>query len=315
MTDFTSSRPGQINGAGAADALFLKVFPGEILTAFNANNVMMPLHTVRSIASGKSAQFPALGKATAQYHVPGVQLLGSNLIGSNERVIYIDSLLTSDVFTSNIDDAMTHFDVRGEYAAQLGQSLALKADKQLLQVTALAARAAATITGGDGGTALTNASAATDGDVLAGMIFNSAQIFDEKNLPENDRYVAVKPAQYYLLVQTTKVINRDWGGAGVYADGKVLKVAGVSIVKTNNVPSTLIAAAESGVNANNTYHGDFSKTVALAFQKGAVGTVKLMDLGTEKEYQVSRQGTLMVAKYAMGHGILRPECAVEIATP
>ena len=24
------------------------------------------------------------------------------------------------------------------------------------------------------------------------------------------------------------------------------------------------------------------------------------------------QGTLMAAKYAMGHGILRPECAVEI---
>jgi len=55
MTDYTPSRPGQINGSGATDALFLKVFPGEILTSFNANNVMMNLHVTRSIASGKSA--------------------------------------------------------------------------------------------------------------------------------------------------------------------------------------------------------------------------------------------------------------------
>jgi len=312
MTNLTPSRVGQINGAGATDALFLKVFPGEILTAFNANNVMMPLHMVRSIASGKSAQFPAIGKATAAYHTPGAELLGSNAILANEKIINIDALLTADVSIALIDEAMNHYDVRGEYARQLGEALALKADKQLLQTTVLAARAAANITGGDAGTALTNAAAGTDGDILASMIFNAAQVFDEKNLPENDRYVVVKPAQYYLLVQTTKVINKDWGGSGVYADGKVLKVAGVSIVKSNNVPSSVINAATG---ENNTYSGDFSKTVAVAFQKGAVGTVKLLDVSTEKEYSVRHQATLVVAKYAMGHGILRPECAVEIATP
>jgi len=42
--------------------------------------------------------------------------------------------------------------------------------------------------------------------------------------------------------------------------------------------------------------------------------VKLLDLGMESEYQISRQGTLMVAKYAVGHGVLRPEAAVELST-
>ena len=37
---------------------------------------------------------------------------------------------------------------------------------------------------------------------------------------------------------------------------------------------------------------------------------KLLDLTTESEYQIERQGTLFVAKYAMGHGILRPECSI-----
>ena len=60
------SRLGQAAGAGDSNALFLKQFAGEILTAFQRANVMMPLHTVRSIQSGKSAQFPVTGTASAR---------------------------------------------------------------------------------------------------------------------------------------------------------------------------------------------------------------------------------------------------------
>lgn len=36
--------------------LFLKVFSGEVITAFEENTVTLDKHTVRTIASGKSAQ-------------------------------------------------------------------------------------------------------------------------------------------------------------------------------------------------------------------------------------------------------------------
>ena len=52
----------------------------------------------------------------------------------------------------------------------------------------------------------------------------------------------------------------------------------------------------------------------IAGHGSAVGTVKLLDLATESEYQIERQATLFAAKYAMGHGVLRPECAVEVFT-
>jgi hypothetical protein len=48
--------------------------------------------------------------------------------------------------------------------------------------------------------------------------------------------------------------------------------------------------------------------------RSAVGTVKLIDLGMEMAYDIRRQGTLIVGKYAVGDGILRPESAVEIKT-
>ena len=65
------SRLGQVNLTGDTDALFLKVFSGEILTTFEELNVMKDLHMVRTIQSGKSAQFPLTGIATAKYHTPG----------------------------------------------------------------------------------------------------------------------------------------------------------------------------------------------------------------------------------------------------
>lgn len=46
---------GQVNNAGAQDALFLKVFSGEVMTAFQEVCVTEPRHIVRNISSGKSA--------------------------------------------------------------------------------------------------------------------------------------------------------------------------------------------------------------------------------------------------------------------
>ncbi len=53
----------------------------------------------------------------------------------------------------------------------------------------------------------------------------------------------------------------------------------------------------------------------LCFTKEAVGTVALKDLSmqmTGSEYKAMTQSTMMVASYAVGHGILRPDCCVSL---
>lgn len=55
MADATVSRLGQSKGAGATDALFLKVFAGEVLEAFDTKQQTADKHLVRTIKSGKSA--------------------------------------------------------------------------------------------------------------------------------------------------------------------------------------------------------------------------------------------------------------------
>jgi hypothetical protein len=323
MANATVSRLGLVNNTGTDfDALFLKVFSGEVLTAFARNNIFNEaLHSVRTITSGKSAQFPVTGTATAAYHTPGTPLVGANQILANEKIISIDDLLISQAFVSNLDELKNHYDVRATYADELGKALAKKYDENVAKVIANASRASTTLTGGNGGITATLASgnttsAAVSGDELAGAIYDIAQTMDERDIPPTDRFCVLPPAEYYKLAESaTRTVDVDFnpGGNGSFASGRVQQIAGIPVMMSNNVPQTNVSSNPSG--ANNTYSGDDSKTIGLVFHKSAVGTVKLMDMTTEisgSDYGIMYQGTLMVAKYALGHGILRPECAATI---
>ena len=176
-------------------------------------------------------------------------------------------------------------------------SLSRTFDEQVLRVIGLAARASATVSGENGGSVITSATAGTNADVLIAAAFDAAQAMDEKDVPSSDRYFAVKPDLYYLLVNSSsKLINRDYGneGNGSIARGTVMSVAGMEIVKTNNLPSTNVTTGPTA------YRGNFSTTVALAWQKAAAGTVKLMDLSMQMSNEIRYQGTLLVGRYAVG---------------
>ena len=324
MANATVSRLGLVDNSGTGfDALFLKVFSGEVLTAFARNNIFNEaLHSVRTITSGKSAQFPVTGTATAAYHTPGNPLVGANQIRAGERVISIDDLLISQAFVSNLEELKNHYDVRATYADELGKALAKTYDENVAKVIANASRASSTITGPAGGLTLTlgsgnTASANVSGDEIAAAIYDIAQTFDERDIPPTDRFCVLPPAEYYKLAESaTRTVNVDFnpgGGNGSFASGNVQQIAGIPILKSNNIPQSNVSGEVSGT--NNSYAGDDSKTIGLVFHKSSVGTVKLMDMTTEisgQDYGIMYQGTLMVAKYALGHGILRPECAAAI---
>ncbi|MQB00669.1 MAG: capsid protein [Actinobacteria bacterium] len=312
--DFTVSRFGSVNGSGDAEALFLKQWSGEVLTSFHEMNVTDDKHLIRTIASGKSAQFPATGVVTAAYHTPGAYLVGQS-VNSNEVVISIDDLLVADVFVDTLDDAMNHFDMRSIYTSEAALALSEQQDRHVLQQGYIAAAASATITGGDAGTEITDADASTNGSSLAGSLFDAAQALDENKVTEMDRFAFVKPAQYYLLVQTTDAINRDWGGSGAYSEGKIFRVAGLNIVKTNNLANgSDISTAPGHGDADARHAVNATNYVALVMQKAAVGTVRLIGLQNEMAYVIQNQGHLIISKYAQGHSALRPECAALIKT-
>lgn len=309
----TPSRLGQINATGDEFALFLKQFGGEVLTQFDEVNKVLPLVTQRTIANGRSAQFPVIGNTVAKYHAPGTEITGTAIV-HNEVTLTVDMPLVADAFIANIDEAMNHYEVRSPYGRKLGLALSTTLDRHLLQTAVKAARSAARISTDSGGSVITVANMKTDMDVLVASLFDAATILDNKNVPEDGRFVFLTPAVYNKLAQNTKVLNKDWGGAGVFADGKVLRVAGIEIYKSAHTPSTNVLTGTLLAGYADKYLGDFSKTAGIVMTADTVGALKLMDIQMEAEYSVRWQGTLMVAKYAMGHGVLNPATAVELAS-
>jgi len=261
-------------------------------------------------------QFPVIGNMPdAEYHTPGSEIVGQE-VPKNERVITIDKLLISHAFIDDLDDAMSHFDVRSKYSSMMAHKLALTFDKNVMRNLILAAReSSALTTGGTKGERIVNADldSATDADFLAAWsssMYSAAAKLDNKYV-DGPRYCLLTPTRYYNLVQALSaggfsVIHRDYGGEGSYADGKVVKIAGINMIPCPTLPTT---DTES-----DTYHGvDAATTEGIVFTPDAVGTVKLMDLSIQSEWDIRRQGTLMVARYAMGHGMLQSECAIELA--
>ncbi len=319
MTNYTVNRVGQQNSAGATDALFLKVFGGEVLTAFEETCKMKDRVNIRTITSGKSASFPRTGRLTAAYHTPGTELTGSQQ-NLSEVVITIDDLLIAHQWIANIDEAKLHYDVRSIYSSEIGKALANQWDKHVMQMGIIGARSANPLTGLPGGSQiLTNTAGApgsadymNNGGHLAQALFLAAQQMDQNAVPEEDRYCFVRPAQYYALASTFNNINKWWGGMGSYADGTIMKIAGFEIIKAIHFPGTNIATGTVDAGTSDKYKADFTLSSALCMHKSAIGTVKLMDLALETDYRPTHQATLVLGKYAVGHGILRNEALVEI---
>jgi len=347
------SRVGLVEGNSDNNELFLKKFSGEILQTFEESNIFKPLHTIRTIESGKSAQFPVTGIASAAYHTPGENIAeqgGSpdkylSDIGKTEKIINIDKMLVASTFLANIDDVKNHYDIRSVYANELGKALAVRFDSAVAKTFLGAARDSANLSVTSAGSTYDVAGEAFGrgnldptavdtftGAQLVGALFAAAQKLDEQDVPSDGRFCVLRPAEYYKLVtgadasntfSLTSVINSDIGGQGSIASGNVPQIAGISLYKSNHLPSTDLSGG-AGVDAGSSndvfggngvgYDGDFRNTFGIVSHSAAVGTVKLLDLATESEYQIERQGTLFVAKYAMGHGILRPECAIELAS-
>lgn len=365
------SRIGLVNASGTdTEALFLKIFSGEIVTTFEKANIMMPLHRVRTIQNGKSAIFPVTGTAAAGYHTPGESVLSQsssttttygtqtsggavgtltapvestvqsskylNKFKHNERTVFIDDILVSSTFIADIDEMKNHYDVRSIYSTEIGRSLAYTADKNLIRTVIGGARAttdrfagsAAAYLGAKIPCASATSNVMTSASILTGFQI-AAQKMDERNVPNDERYAVVCPAVYYtLLGGSHDAINRDWApDNGSIATGQIASAYGIKIMKSNHIPQTdettpdaLHGAAGVRNNPNGStlkysgvnYNTSNAQTQGIIFHREAVATVKLLDLSLETDYIMERMGTLMLAKYAMGHNVLREECCYEL---
>ena len=313
MSNSVPSRLGQVNATGTAyDALFLKVFSGEVLASFAQENKMLGMSTVRTISSGKSAQFPVTGTIASSYHTVGNEILGT-AVKHNEKIINIDDMLLSHAFIAEIDELKSHYDARSTYSKEMGTALGNKVDQHLLQLVVLASAGSANVTGGDTGGSVVDADCKTNATSLISSVFEAIQKLDENNVPSNDRAIVVTPDVYYQLCNVDKLVSRDFSSSnGDFGKGSVVNIGGVPVIKSNTAVTAFTDQSAAITGTNNTYNVDAQYVGAVVFHKSAVGTVKLKDMVMENTYDPRRLGNLLTARLAMGSGILRPESAIRI---
>jgi hypothetical protein len=251
-TDMQASltRGGQRNSAGDARALYLKLFSGEMFKGFQNNAIARDLVMKRTLSGGKSMQFIYTGRTKAEYHVPGNSILG-NSDGAPpvaEKTITCDDLLISSAFVYELDEVLSHYDLRSEISRKIGYALAEKYDRLIFRAIAKGARQASPITKSGfvepGGTQIqvgagANASDAYSATSLVTAFYDAAAAMDEKGVSQDGRVGILNPRQYYALVQeigSNGLINRDETGSALQSGNGIVEIAGIKIYKSMNAP-------------------------------------------------------------------------------
>ena len=246
---------GRIGNAATQNAtnnrdLYLKLFSGEMFTGFQRETIARDLVMKRTLTNGKSLQFIYTGRTSAEYHTPGNSILG-NSDGAPpvaEKTITVDDLLISSAFVYELDETLSHYELRGEISKKIGYALAQKYDRLIFRAIAKGARQASPIskTGfiEPGGTQIrvgagSNADDALDDSALVTAFYDAAAALDEKGVSDDGRVAVLNPRQYYALIKgagSNGLINRDVQGDALQSGNGVIEIAGIQIYKSMNVP-------------------------------------------------------------------------------
>ncbi|WP_412058443.1 phage capsid protein [Bartonella sp. DGB2] len=305
------SHPGQRNAQGDEWALFRTEFITDVMAQYHALCLYRERHQVRRIERSKSATFPLIGGTKATYLEAGAFIEGQKFQHSDVTIL-LDNPTAANVYLADFEEDMSPVDFRAHYSQEMGTALATMFDQNVARVAVQAAREKSYFVGGDGGSIIKGGKdVATDGELIKNTLFKAMELFNYKKVPQTERFCFVSPTTYAAAAATTDLINKNWGGEGSLAQGKLGTVAGITIISTINLPQG-DQRADSDVLPR--YRGDFSKTAFHLMHRDAVGTVMLKEMTTSIDWVPTNQSTLLTAKYMAGHGVLRPECAIEVTT-
>jgi len=241
---------GQANLAGDTRSLYLKLFSGEMFKGFQRNTIARDLVMKRTLKNGKSLQFIYTGRTKSEFHTPGNSILGdsNNAPPVAEKTITVDDLLISSAFVYDLDETLSHYDLRSEISRKIGYALAEKYDRLIFRAITRGARFASPVSATGyaepGGTQIkvgstTNESEAYSSTALVDAFYNAAAAMDEKGVSQDGRVGVLNPRQYYSLIQAVGqngLINRDATGPVLQGGDGIVEIAGIKIYKSMNLP-------------------------------------------------------------------------------
>ena len=290
-------------GTAGANKLWLPLWSGEVIHAYDQFNMFESLVTTKTLTGGMSWDFPVTGTvALNPSWNAGVELGAGTVSPSTTFKVTLDKRpMASHFECDNIDLLITQWDYRGELARQAGLTLSNNRDRQLA-VALVAAGAVPQISSDphvnaagfqDPGTISNTvlASACTETEALKVLleIENYFVACQENDVTIGNVYCAVTPKVFQVIRALgiprvmTNNINLSQGvivsndmTSGMNSMMDSLEYMGCKIVKTNHIPKTGLDTV-----ANNIGSSKYNLACGtLAYQAAANTTATTLSVGS-----------------------------------
>jgi hypothetical protein len=328
-----------ISAGNDAGKLWLPIWSGEVLHAYDEYRMFEPMVTSRMIDSGRTIEFPMTGTvALKEAWAAGEYLVGGDSSVTETFAISLDARPMAAHFElDNVDLMITQWEYRQELARQAGQTLANARDKQIASFithAASAAKIAADPRPVSFPAPFQHADLADFDAEAALKVLEAIEDFcvdlQENDVPAGACYCAVSPRLFQQIrrlgVADTNATAQNsqpmFGGvaaAGGLGEGfrtglnslsDSLVYMGVTIVKTNHMPGDWTNATGTPVGESRyNIDGSAAGVKALLWCPDAVAAVRKTGLVVDTEDDIRRNTTFTVASMLSGTGVLKPELA------
>jgi hypothetical protein len=301
MRTSTSAEP--VGGVTGQNKLWLPLWSGEVINAYDQYNVFENLITTKTLTGGYSYEFPVTGTVALNAAWNAGEELGGGDSSSTTFKVNLDKRPMAAHFeTDNVDLLVTQWDYRSELARQAGLTLANTRDRQVIMGLAAASAVPQIATDPRGlaaaafqkparisSSVLAQNCTDTEALVVLQEIENYLVTCQENDIPVENVYCAVRPKVFQVIralgIPRTPTVNsnsayvnyplfgasEEVGGLGApLAMGMnslmdSLDYMGVKIIKTNHLPGI-----NHNIDANNIGGAKYNLNCAeTAFAGGA----------------------------------------------
>lgn len=323
------TRPGQLDQAGDINATAVTEYGQSVQHTIQRKSVLAPYVNMRPVRGTNRIGDFGFGDSVVGKVTPGEAPAASkNDIGRNTLII--DTLVYTRHFLPLLETFQTSYDARVELGVEDGEAMARFTDQAFMIQAAKAAAdtnsryssVAGKPSGFKGGTTevLTSASDVDDPARFYKAISNLFAKMEEKDVVpgQDDVMIAMKPKQFYSLLDAEQIINGNYVTArGTTVENvMIFKAFGCPVIRTNNFPSgTVTGHLLSTANNNNAYDGDFSKLAALAFSPKALLAGETIPLTHDLYYDKIFKSWIVDSHAAFGVTASRSEYAGQIVLP
>jgi len=272
---------------------FVTLFDAEVKQAYQSESVLRQAVRLRSGVQGQTYKFNKLGKGSATARIPQTDVTPLNVTYSQVTATMSDynAAEYSDIF----HQAKVNFDERSELVQVVSKAIGRRIDQ--LVIDALNGASGASTVAKN---VVTSGSAANS-NLNVGKLIAAKKALDSKNVPFDDRCIAVHANNLAGLLGDERAVSGDFASIKALVSGEINTFMGMKFIVLGD-------RDEGGLPLTSNDRSVF------AFHRSAIGMAENMAQKTEINYVPEKTSFLVNSMFSAGavsiddEGIVKVTC-------